>query len=84
VTDLHGIYRFGLGGTLAVDERSEVIFSIPRGTLPYQLIFLLTEFAFFRHARSPKRNGIGTGYSCFRSRIGSRVWSVEWHHFKLP
>jgi len=37
----------------------------------------------FRHARvSPKRHEIGIyKLSCFGSRIGSRMWSVEWHHF---
>jgi len=35
-TDLHESYR--IGRTLAVRKRSEVIFSIPRGTLPWQPI----------------------------------------------
>ena len=44
-TDLHEICR--IGGTSAVDERSEVTFLIPRGTLPWQPVFcvgaILTE-----------------------------------------
>jgi len=35
-TDLHEICS--IGRTLAVDERPEVIFSIPQGTLPWQPI----------------------------------------------
>ena len=35
-TDLYGICR--IGRTLAVDKRSDVIFSIPQGTLPWQPI----------------------------------------------
>ena len=35
-TDLHDICR--IGRTLAADERCELIFSIPQGTLPWQPI----------------------------------------------
>jgi len=35
-TDLHEIYS--IGRTMAIDERCEVIFSIPQGTLPRQPI----------------------------------------------
>jgi len=37
LTDLHQIFRFGR--TLSVDDRSEVSFSIPQGTLLWQPIF---------------------------------------------
>ena len=38
--------------------------------------FLLTESTpYFRHSESPKRHEI---FSCFESRIGSRLLSVEW------
>jgi len=38
LTDLHQIFRFGR--TLSVDDRSEVSFSIPQGTLLWQPIFV--------------------------------------------
>jgi len=44
-TDLYGICR--AGRTLGVDERSEVVFSIPQGTLPWQPIFVDCIFNFF-------------------------------------
>jgi len=44
--DLHEICR--IGGTSAVDERSEVISSIPQGTLSWQPI-LWAKLTFFPH-----------------------------------